>query len=232
MLGLRQADARPQALTAWDAWDGARRDATADAVRRLVRSDRWQADDAEKLAGRVRDARERRASRHRWELRAALEAEFEALAALELCTPAADRFAARSCAALAVVERPAWQRLAARQLVWKLQRVQLQSEQLARPTQAAQQEPAVARKQVPIQPAMTQAALLLEPGDTPAAWAPEALRFSALVARSPGGLPPDAALRADFQLEQVQPAHLPWLQAAVWGAAQPEEEQRPLPSAA
>jgi hypothetical protein len=103
MPGLRQADARPQGPTAWDAWDGAHRDATVDAQRpglRLV-------DGAEKLAGRVRDVPERHALHRRWEHQAALAAELEALAALELCTPVAGQFGARSYAVRAAAEQPA-----------------------------------------------------------------------------------------------------------------------------
>jgi hypothetical protein len=183
MLDLRQADARPQGPTAWDAWDGAHRDATVDALRRPVRPGQRRVDGAERLAGRVRDVRERHALRRRWELQAALAAELEAPAAPGLCTRVADQFAARSCAARAAAEQPAWPRPAARQLVWKLQRalVEPQPKQLERPSRA-QQESAVARKQAPIQPATTQAALLAELGDTRAVLAPEALQFSARAA--------------------------------------------------
>ena len=57
---LRLADARPQALNAWDAWDGVRRDARADAARREPHPP--LADGAGKSAGRARGGREQDAT--------------------------------------------------------------------------------------------------------------------------------------------------------------------------
>jgi hypothetical protein len=100
---------------AWGAWGGARRDAEAGANRAL-RWERRRADDAEKLADRERDGRERgvrrRDERRRWELRAGLEAWF----APALCRRDAGRFAARSYEAREWAEQLAGLRQAVRWL--------------------------------------------------------------------------------------------------------------------
>jgi hypothetical protein len=84
-----QSGACPPEPNAWDAWDGARLDAAADAARPLP--DLLPDADAEKWADREPDAPEQDAhppsiarSAHRG-------------AAAELCRPDAGRFAARSC---------------------------------------------------------------------------------------------------------------------------------------
>lgn len=83
--------------------DDARRDEAADAAdRRGLHS--AQADDVEKLVALAPDDRERHALRRRSELQVAPAAELQP-DARELCTPAAGRFAERSCAAPAVAEQ-------------------------------------------------------------------------------------------------------------------------------
>ena len=90
---LRPADARPPETAAWDALASARLVATVDAVHLELRPP--SADVAEKWADRARDAPVSDVNR-RSALLAARAAEPPAA---ELCTPAAARFAGRSCAA-------------------------------------------------------------------------------------------------------------------------------------
>jgi hypothetical protein len=90
---LRRADARLLALTAWDAWDGVRRDAKADAVHQ-ARHPPW-ADGAGKLADREQGGRELGAH-HQSEL---LVVPAEEWGVWALCKLDAARSAAQSCAA-------------------------------------------------------------------------------------------------------------------------------------
>ena len=88
------ADAHPQAPTAWDASACARPDAAADAAHLEPRPP--SADGAERWAAQEQDGRAPGARRRRLGPRAAPAAEPHAA---EPCTPAAARFAERSCAA-------------------------------------------------------------------------------------------------------------------------------------
>jgi hypothetical protein len=90
---LRQADAHPQARNAWDAWDGVRPDAKADAVHQ-ARHPPW-ADGAGKSAGREQGGREQDECRQS-ERRVVLAEEWGVSA---LCKPDAAQSAAQSCVA-------------------------------------------------------------------------------------------------------------------------------------
>jgi hypothetical protein len=91
--GLRPADAHPPETAEWDASVSAHPDAAADAVSLELRPP--SADVAEILVGRAPDAQVRDAKRRQSALPAAPEAEPPAA---ELCIPAVDQFAERSCA--------------------------------------------------------------------------------------------------------------------------------------
>jgi hypothetical protein len=108
-------------LGAWDAWDGARRDAGDD--RRELRKRRRLGDGAGKWADRERDVRERSACR-----RLARQVELAARDAQALCTPGAARFAERSFVVQEPAEQRAWPLLAEqssrRELLARTQREQ------------------------------------------------------------------------------------------------------------
>jgi hypothetical protein len=97
------ADARPQALSAWDASACAHPDAAADEAHRYLRRQRQREAVVEKLAGQVLDAQARDGKFRRLELQAAPGVE---LAALALCTLGAGQSVEQSCAELEAAEQP------------------------------------------------------------------------------------------------------------------------------
>jgi len=101
---LLPADAHPQALAAWDAWDDVRRDEAADAARPELHPARAGA--AEKSVGRERGVRERHAWRRQSGLQVAPGVE---LGALALYIQVAARSAERSYEALVAAESRALQ---------------------------------------------------------------------------------------------------------------------------
>ena len=98
-LDQHQEDAHPQALGAWDAWDGARRDAADAAGLRLEPAD----EDAERSADRAQDVRAQDA----WYLRETRLVQWERpVGAVELCIRDAVPSAARSYAAQGAAADP------------------------------------------------------------------------------------------------------------------------------
>jgi hypothetical protein len=211
-----------QASSAWDAWDGARPDATENAAHPFP----VPPVDAERSAARAQDVPVP-SVRHarltvRWEHRAV---------AAELCTPDGVRFAVRSCAVLALPVRQESQaqpdaevQLAPRKLSPSAQSARAElpllvaevSDAAARPQAAWQQEPVPpvsqeARQRLDAEPASEVRELAL--AQAPLAWQPEEAQPPA---SAPQAEPPPAvrALPLSQSALPVSQPELPLLFAA------------------